>query len=120
MMGWPTVLREMLMGGKLIELGCGLNPKAPRHTIYPAGSNSPGALHFGIDFAQPSSYIKRMMPNWEEPPVHMDLVTFDSTVKVGSVPLVTNGFLEALRDYSVVQCARRFGDPIDLLEGWPE
>ena len=113
-------LREMLVGGRLIELGCGFNPKAPRHTLYPAGSNSPGVLHFGIDLASPSRYIRRMIPNWEEPPIHMDLVTFDSTVKVGDVPLVTDGFLEALRDPSVVKAAERYGDPVDLLEGWPE
>jgi hypothetical protein len=113
-------LREMLVGGKLIELGCGFNPKAPRHTLYPAGSNSPGALHFGIDLAKPSRYIRRMMPNWEEPPIHMDLVTFDSTVVVGDVPLVTEGFLEALRDPAVVERAATYGDPVDLLEGWPE
>ena len=76
-----TILRDMLMGGKLIELGCGFNPKAPRHTIYPAGSNHPGALHFGIDLAKPSEWIRRVMPDWEEPPVHMDLITFDSTVQ---------------------------------------
>ena len=57
-----AVLREMLVKGKLIELGCGFNPKAPRHTIYPAGSNAPGALHFGIDLAKPSDYILRTMP----------------------------------------------------------
>jgi hypothetical protein len=113
-------LREMLVGGKLVELGCGFNPKAPRHTLYPAGSNSPGALHFGIDLAQPSRYVQRMLPNWEEPPIHMDLVTFDSTVTVGDVPLVTDGFLEALRDPEVVMAASRYGDPVDLLEGWPE
>jgi hypothetical protein len=113
-------LREMLVGGQLIELGCGFNPKAPRHTLYPAGSNSPGALHFGIDLAKPSRYIQRMMPNWEEPPIHMDLVTFDSTVVVGDVPLVTDGFLEALRDPAVVELAAKYGDPVDLLEGWPE
>jgi hypothetical protein len=112
-------LRGMLVGGRLIELGCGFNPKAPRHMLYPAGSNSPGALHFGIDLAKPSSYIKRMMPNWEEPPVHMDLVTFDSTVVVGDSKLVTDGFLEALRDDSVVRMASVYGDPVDLLEGWP-
>ena len=115
-----TELREMLLGGKLIELGCGFNPKAPRHTLYPAGSNSPGALHFGIDLAKPSRYIQRMMPNWEEPPIHMDLVTFDSTVVVGDTPLVTDGFLEALRDPAVVALAAKYGDPVDLLEGWPE
>jgi hypothetical protein len=114
------VLREMLVGARLVELGCGFNPKAPRFTLYPAGSNSPGALHFGCDLAKPSDYIRRVIPNWEEPPIHMDLVTFDSTVKVGDVPLVTDGFLEALRDESVVTAASRYGDPVDLLEGWPE
>ncbi len=113
-------LREMLVGGQLVELGCGFNPKAPRHTLYPAGSNSPGALHFGIDLAGPSRYVRRVIPNWEEPPIHMDLVTFDSTVKVGDVPLVTEGFLEALRDEPVIRLAEKYGDPIDLLEGWPE
>ena len=37
-----VILRDMLVGGVLIELGCGFNPKWPRHQIYPAGSNSPG------------------------------------------------------------------------------
>jgi len=115
-----VVLRDMLQGGKLIELGCGFNPKSPRHTIYPAGPNSPGALHYGIDLAKPSDYIRRMMPNWEEPPVHMDLVTFDSTVAFGDVPLITDGFLEALRDDAVVRLASLYGDPVDLLENWPE
>ena len=115
-----SILRDMLIGGVLIELGCGFNPKWPRHQIYPAGSNSPGALHFGIDLVQPSNYIKTVMPNWEEPPVHMDLVTFDSTVDAGAGRLVTDGFLEALRDKSVVEMAARYGDPVDLLEGWPD
>ena len=114
------ILREMLIGGVLIELGCGFNPKWPRHQIYPAGSNSPGALHFGIDLLKPSTYIKKMMPNWEEPPIHMDLVTFDSTVDAGSGRLVTDGFLEALRDESVVTMASHYGDPVDLLESWPD
>lgn len=111
------ILRDMLVGGKLIELGCGFNPKAPRHTVYPAGSNAPGALHFGIDLAKPCDYITKVMPQWEEPPVHMDLVTFDSTVTAGSNTLIERGFLAALRDEPVVEAARRFGDPIDLLEG---
>jgi hypothetical protein len=113
-------LREMLVGGRLIELGCGFNPKAPRHTLYPAGSNSPGVLHFGIDLAAPSRYIRRMLPDWEEPPIHMDIVTFDSTVRVGNVPLITDGFLESLRDPAVVALAAKYGDPLDLLEAWPE
>ena len=115
-----TILRDMLIGGVLIELGCGFNPKWPRHQIYPAGSNSPGALHFGIDLAKPSAYIKKVMPNWEEPPVHMDLVTFDSTLDAGSSRLISDGFLEALRDPSVVEMAARYGDPVDLLESWPD
>ena len=56
-------LREMLMGSRIIEGGgCGFNPKAPRNTIYPAGSNSPGALHFGVDLPKPSDYIRKVMP----------------------------------------------------------
>ncbi len=114
------ILRDMLVGGRLIELGCGFNPKAPRRGIYPAGSNSPGALHYGIDLAKPCDYIRRVMPEWEEPPVHMDLVSFDSTVRAGNTPLITDGFLESLRDDSVREMASRYGDPVDLLEAWPD
>ena len=113
------LLREMLIGGKLIEGGgCGFNPKAPRHTIYPAGSNSPGALHFGIDLAKPSDFIRKVMPNWEEPPVHQDLVTFDTTVTAGDNVIIDAGFLTALRDPVVVKAAEMYGDPVDLLEGF--
>ncbi len=111
-----AILREMLVGGRLIELGCGFNPKAPRHTIYPAGSNAPGALHFGIDLAKPSDYILRTMPQWEEPPVHMDLVTLDSTVAVDGKLLVDEGFLSALRDPAVRLAAEKFGNAVELLE----
>ena len=114
------ILRDMLVGGKLIELGCGFNPKAPRHTVYPAGSNSPGALHFGIDLVKPNDYIRKTMPEWEEPPVHMDLITLDSTVTAGSNVLVQDGFLTALRHPEVIAMAQRYGDPIDLLENWPD
>lgn len=113
------ILRDQLMGGKLIEGGgCGFNPKAPRHTVYPAGSNSPGALHFGVDLAKPCDYIRRVMPNWEEPPIHQDLVVLDATVTAGDEVLIQDGFLTALRDPQVVEAARRYGDPVDLLEGW--
>ena len=113
------ILRDQLMGGKLIEGGgCGFNPKAPRHTVYPAGSNSPGALHFGVDLAKPCDYIRRVMPNWEEPPVHQDLIVLDATVTAGDEVLIQDGFLTALRDPQVVEAARRYGDPVDLLEGW--
>ena len=112
-----VILRDMLVGSRMIEGGgCGFNPKAPRHTIYPAGSNSPGALHFGLDLARPSDYIRRVMPDWEEPPVHMDLVTFDSTVTAGPNTLIQDGFLCALRDPSVVAFASRYGDAVELLE----
>jgi hypothetical protein len=111
------ILREMLVGGRMIEGGgCGFNPKAPRHTVYPAGSNAPGAMHFGIDLAKPSDYIRRVLPDWEEPPVHMDLITLDSTVTAGDNLLVDGGFLCALRDAGVVKAASRYGDPIELLE----
>ena len=113
------ILRDQLMGGKLIEGGgCGFNPKAPRHTVYPAGSNSPGALHFGVDLAKPCDYIRRVMPNWEEPPIHQDLIVLDATVTAGDEVLIQDGFLTALRDPQVVEAARRYGDPVDLLEGW--
>ncbi|MES2980564.1 MAG: hypothetical protein V4731_19265 [Pseudomonadota bacterium] len=111
-----VILRKMLIGGRLIELGCGFNPKAPRHTIYPAGSNAPGALHFGIDLVEPSDYIMRTMPQWEEPPVHMDLVSLDTTVSVDGRTLIENGFLSALRDPSVQAAAAGYGDPVELLE----
>ena len=111
------LLREMLMGGKLIEGGgCGFNPRAPRNVIYPAGSNAPGALHFGIDLAQPSDWIRRHMPNWEEPPVHQDLVVLDATVTAGEETIIDQGFLCALRDPQVVQTAARYGDPVSMLE----
>jgi hypothetical protein len=112
------ILRDMLVGGRMIEGGgCGFNPKAPRRTIYPAGSNAPGALHFGIDLLKPNDYIRKMMPDWEEPPVHMDLVMLDMTVKAAGTALIEGGFLSALRDDSVVTLASQFGDPVDLLEG---
>jgi hypothetical protein len=115
-----AILRDMLVGGQLIELGCGFNPKAPRRGIYPAGSNSPGALHYGIDLAKPCDFIRRVMPEWEEPSVHMDLISFDTTVMAGDTPVITDGFLEALRDPLVVEMAARYGDPVDLLEAWPD
>ena len=60
------------------------------------------------------------MPNWEEPPIHMDLVSLDSTVVAGNNVLVQDGFLLALREKRVIEAAREFGDPVDLLEGWPD
>jgi hypothetical protein len=114
------LLRDMCLGSRLIEGGgCGFNPKAPRYTVYPAGSNSPGALHFGVDLAKPSDYIRRVMPNWEEPPVHQDLIAFDMTVTAGGETIIDRGFLVALRDPSVVELAKRYGDPVELLEAGP-
>ncbi|MGE3147696.1 MAG: hypothetical protein AB7K04_01375 [Pseudorhodoplanes sp.] len=113
------IFRDMLIGGFLSEVGCGFNPKASRFTAYPAGSNSPGALHFGIDFAEPSNYIKRVMPNWEEPPLHMDFVCFDMTAAAGATKLVDQGFLTALREPAVIAAASVYGEPVDLLENFP-
>ncbi|MCW5772629.1 MAG: hypothetical protein KIT16_13385 [Rhodospirillaceae bacterium] len=113
------VLRDLVIGGKLEELGCGHNPKAPRFDIYPAGPNSPGGLHFGINGPKESDYLRRMMPNWEEPHVHMDLVTFDSTVTAGNQIMIDQGLLMSLRDPLVVKAASQYGDPIDLLEAFP-
>jgi hypothetical protein len=84
--------------------------------IYPAGSNAPGALHFGIDLAQPSDWIRRHMPHWEEPPVHQDLIVLDATVTAGEETIIDQGFLCALRDPAVVQAAARYGDPVSMLE----
>ena len=114
------ILRDMLVGvdAFLHELGCGHNPKAPRFSAYPAGSNAPGALHFGTDSNRPSEYMRRTLPRWEEPHVHQDCVIFDATVKAGNTTLIDNGFLMSLRDPQVVEAASRYGDPIELLESF--
>src|SRR5258708_8752570 len=114
----PEVLR-FIVGGTLEELGCGHNPKAPRFDIYPARPNSPGALHFGVTGPKASEYLRRVMPYWEEPHVHMDMVTFDTTVTAGNRTVIDKGFLMALRDPQVVAAAERYGDPVDLLENFP-
>ena len=113
------ILREHLVGGVIDELGCGFNPKAPRFDIYPAGPNSPGGLHFGINGLKPSEYLRRVIPDWEEPHIHTDLVTFDSTVAAGNQLVIEEGFLKSLRDPAVVTAAERYGDPIELLESFP-
>ncbi|MFH5926222.1 hypothetical protein [Roseomonas xinghualingensis] len=113
------VMRDYLIGGTLEEVGCGHNPKAPRFDIYPAGPNSPGALHFGINALKPSEYLRRVMPNWEEPHIHMDLVTYDSTVMAGNRTLVEDGYLMSLRDPAVRSMAETYGDPVELLEAYP-
>lgn len=56
------------------------------------------------------------MPDSEEPPVHIDFVTFDATVTAGYATLIDRGFLVALRDESVIEVAVRYGDPLELLE----
>ena len=116
------ILRDMLVGvgAHLHELGCGFNPKYPRYKIYPAGSNAPGALHFGTDSEKPSEFMARRVPYWEEPHTHQDCVALDMTVKVDGIPLIENGFLTALRDPEVVAAASRFGDPVELLETFVE
>jgi hypothetical protein len=116
------ILDEMLVGGlaELHELGCGFNPKYPRYKAYPAGSNAPGALHWGTDGKYPSEYMQRVVPNWEEPATHQDCVVFDMTVKAGNTLLIDNGFLMALRDPKVVEMASQYGNPKELLETFVE
>ena len=116
---YGEVLTEMLLGGRLIELGCGFNPKWPRDQIYPAGTNSPGGIHFGIDLVDESAYIKRLMPDWPEPPVHMDLVDLDATITISGEPVVIDGRLVALDDPDVRELAGRYGSPEHLLDSWP-
>ena len=117
--GEEAEVLRFIVGGTLEELGCGHNPKAPRFDIYPAGPNSPGALHFGVNGLKESEYLRRVMPYWEEPHVHMDMVTFDTTVTAGNRTVIDKGFLMALRDPQVVAAAERYGDPVDLLENFP-
>jgi hypothetical protein len=114
------IMRDMLVGvnATLHELGCGFNPKYPRFKAYPAGSNAPGALHFGTDAERPSEFMNRQVPRWEEPHTHQDCVLFDATVKVGGTTLIDNGFLMALRDPQVVKEAQKYGDPVELLESF--
>jgi hypothetical protein len=116
------IVRDMLVGvnATLHELGCGFNPKYPRFKAYPAGSNSPGALHFGTDSDRASEYMHRQVPKWEEPHTHQDCIVFDMTVKVGNTTMIDNGFLMALRDPQVVKEASKYGDPVDLLENFVE
>lgn len=116
------IMRDMLVGvnATLHELGCGFNPKYPRFKAYPAGSNAPGALHFGTDADRPSQFMHRQVPRWEEPHTHQDCVVFDMTVKVGDTTMIDNGFLMALRDPQVVKEASKYGDPVELLESFVE
>ena len=57
------------------------------------------------------------MPDWEEPPVHMDLVALDATVRAGDTLLIDQGRLCALDDPEVIEAASRYGDPVALLAG---
>ena len=113
------VFRGFLIGGTMEEIGLGHNPQAPRFDIYPAGPNSPGALHFGINGLTPSRDLLRRMPDWEEPHIHMDLVAFDMTVTAGNRTVISDGYLHSLEDEEVVALASRYGDPVALLEGFP-
>jgi hypothetical protein len=116
---WARALRADLPGARLIELGCGFAPKAPRGAVYPAGSNAPGALHFGVDLRAPSEWLRRTLPHWEEPPVHVDLVVHDATVHAGRALLIQSGELQALHDPAVHRAASVYGDPLELLAGIP-
>lgn len=116
---WAHALRDELPGARLIELGCGFAPKAPRGAVYPAGSNAPGTLHFGVDLRTPSKWLRRTLPHWEEPPVHVDFVVHDATVYAGDALLIAHGELQALHDPDVHRAASVYGDPLDLLSGIP-
>jgi hypothetical protein len=111
---------RILLSAPLIELGCGFNPKAPRKRIYPAGSNSPGAMHFGIDSLTPGDLLLDRMPLRPHDAGHFDLVSLDATVTFDDKLIVDNGFLVSLRDDEVVEKAREYGDPKVLLEDWPD
>lgn len=114
-----ATLRDFLIGGTLEEFGCGHNPKAPRFDIYPAGPNSPGSLHFGINGLKESLYFKESMPDWEEPHVHSDLVCYDCTVRAGSRLIINDGHLLSLDDPKVIQRAEKHGDPNEILKNFP-
>ena len=61
--------REMLIGGRLYELGCGIYPKPPRVDIDLAVLNSPGWLHFGITHLR--LHLQCVVPKWEELYIHV-------------------------------------------------
>jgi len=113
------IFQDFLLNGTLEELGCGHNPKAPRFDIYPAGPNSVGSLHFGINGLVESEYFKRAMPDWEEPHVHADLVCYDCTVTAGNNVIVDGGYLMSLEDTKVIAVASKYGDPDEVLSLFP-
>ena len=113
-------LAEMVQGGKIIEIGCGFNPKHPRYQIYPAGSNSAGAIHIGLNLVKDADKIDMLMPDWPEPPEHIDLVFLDMTVTVNGQVALKDGRLAAIDDKEVRQAASRYGSPSYLLEQWPD
>ena len=49
----------------------------------------------------------------------MDLVSLDATVRAGNRTLIEDGNLHSLADPSVIEAARRYGDPTELLESYP-
>ena len=64
----------------------------------------------------PIGTVNPTLPDWEEPPVHVDLVMLDATVRAGEALLIDQGFLCALRDPEVIALAAVYGDPVELLE----
>jgi len=117
--GQTHILRDMLIGGDLIEIGCGFNPKHPRNQIYPAGSNSAGALHLGLNLPHNSDFLSGQMPDWPEPPEHLDMVLLDATVTINGAAVVEDGVLCATRDPDIRAEAARYGDAAYLLDVWP-
>jgi len=49
----------------------------------------------------------------------MDLVLLDCTVAAGEHLLIEGGRLSALGDPQVIEAARRYGDPVALLDTVP-
>ena len=115
----PRSLRFIVGGRRCDELGCGLNPKAPRFDIYPAGPNSPGALHFGTNGLKASEYLRRVRCRTGKSRTSTGHGRLRHDGQGRQPHLIDKGFLMALRDPQVVAAAERYGDPVDLLENFP-
>jgi hypothetical protein len=77
-------------------------------------------LHFGIDLTKPNDFgIRRVMPRLGRTARSRgpDRLRCHPSKRVENT-LIDNGFLCALHDPEVIEMASRFGDPVDLLEGF--
>lgn len=110
-------MRGMMIDATVVELGCGFNPKARRLQIFPAGSNSPGALHFGFDTVDEPGFLKKASSGYTQ---HLDLVALDADVTMNGSSVVEHGRLTTLDDPEIRKIAQGLGDPVDLLDSWPD